>query len=183
MFLSIRAKKIDQINEIVKGSPKPKHQINMTMKGPSRKQVIFLMSSNNRNRFMKNTAIHIANLNRNLNNMKSEVLVNVICSDLAGITIITNKVSQVSNLTTIEKYIKNLENIDSSQVDTLRLPQSKSYLKIINLPYFPNGNLQDCLNASDVETIIKQNYIFNNVTLASKPRVIKVLPKLDMAII
>ena len=183
MFLSIRAKKIDQINEIIKGSPKPKHQINMTTKGPSCKQVIFLMSSDNRDRFMKNTAIHVANLNRNLNNMKSEVLMDVICPDPAGITIVTNKISQTSNLTTIEKYVKNLENIDSSQVDTPCLPQSKSYLKIINLPYFPNGNLQDCLNAFDVKTIIKQNHIFNNVTLASKPRVIKFLPKLYIAII
>ena len=118
-----------------------------------------------------------------MNNVKSEVSVDVICLDLAGITIVTNKVSQVSNLTIIEKYVKNSENIDSSQVDTPCLPQSKSYLKIIDIPYFPNGNLQDHLNTSDVETIIKQNHIFNNVTLASKPRVIKVSPKSDMAIV
>ena len=183
MFLSIGAKKIDQINEIIKGSPKPKHQINMTTKGPSRKQVIFPMSSDNRDKFMKNSAIHVANLNRNLKNTKSEVSVDFIRSDPAGITIVTNKVSQASDLTTIEKYVKNSENIDSSQVNMPRLPQSKSYLKIIGIPYFPNGNLQDHLNASDVETIIKQNHIFNNVTLASKPRVIKVSPKLDMAIV
>ena len=183
MFLSIGAKKIDQINEIVKGSPKPKHQINMTTKGPSRKQVIFPMSSDNRDKFMKNSAIHVANLNRNLKNTKSEVSVDFIRSDPAGITIVTNKVSQASDLTTIEKYVKNSENIDSSQVNMPRLPQSKSYLKIIGIPYFPNGNLQDHLNASDIKTIIKQNHIFNNVTLASKPRVIKVSPKLDMAIV
>jgi len=63
------------------------------------------------------------------------------------------------------------------------LPQSKSFLKIIDIPYFPNGNLQEHLNSLDVENIIKQNHIFNNVTLASKPRVIKVSPKSDMAII
>ena len=183
MFLSIGAKKIDQINEIIKGSPKPKHQINMTTKGPSRKQVIFPMSSDNRDKFMKNSAIHIANLNRNLKNTKSEVSVDFIHSDLAGITIVTNKVSQVSDLTTIEKYIKNLENINSSQVDIPCLLQSKSYLKIIGIPYFPNGSLQDCLNVSDVKTIFKQNHIFNNITLASKPRVIEVLPKSDMAIV
>ena len=183
MFPSIGAKKIDQINEIVKESPKPKHQINITTKGPSCKQVIFPMSSDNRDKFMKNSAIHIANLNRDLNNAKSEVLVDVIYPDPASITIVTNKVSQASNLTIIEKYVKNLENIDSSQVDTPCLPQSKSYLKIIGIPYFPNGNLQDHLNASDIKTIIKQNHIFNNVTLASKPRVIKVSPKLDMAIV
>ena len=183
MFPSIGAKKIDQINEIIKGSSKPKHQINMTTKGPLRKQVIFPMSSDNRDRFMKNSAIYIANLNRNLNNMKSKVSVNVICPDPASITIVTNKVSQASDLTIIKKYVKNSENIDLSQVDTPHLPQSKSYLKIIGISYFPNGNLQDHLNISDVETIIKQNHIFNNITLASKLRVIKVSPKSDIAIV
>ena len=132
---------------------------------------------------MKNSAIHIANLNRNLKNTKSEVSVDFICSDPAGITIVTNMVSQMSNLTTIKNYIKNSESINSSQVDIPCLPQSKSYLKIIGIPYFPNGNLQEYLNSSDIENIIKQNHIFNNITLASKPRVIKVSPKLDMAIV
>ena len=183
MFLSIGAKKIDQINKIIKRSPKPKCQINMTTKGPLCKQVIFPISSDNRNKFMKNSAIHIANLNRNLKNTKSEVSVDFICSDPAGITIVTNMVSQASNLTTIKNYIKNSESINSSQVDIPCLPQSKSYLKIIRIPYFPNGNLQEHLNFSDIENIIKQNHIFNNVALASKLRVIKVSPKLDMAIV
>jgi len=34
-----------------------------------------------------------------------------------------------------------------------------------------------------VETIIKNNHIFNNIAITSKPRVIKILPKSDMAII
>jgi len=141
------------------------------------------MSSNNMVKFMKNSFIHVANINRNLKNTKSEVAVDFIRVDLVGITIVTNKVSQASDLTTIESYVKNLESIDSSQVDMPRLPQSKSYLKIIGIPYFPNGNIQDHLNSSDIENIIKQNYIFNNITLMSKQRVIKVSPKLNMAII
>ena len=122
MFLAIGARKIDQINEIVKGSPKPKWQINTTTKRPSHKQVIFLIGSDNRDKFMKNSSIHIANLNRNLRNSKSEVSVDFIHSDLVDITIITNKVSQMSDLITIENYIKNLESIDSSQVDMPYLP-------------------------------------------------------------
>jgi len=97
--------------------------------------------------------------------------------------IITNKVSQASDLITIENYVKNSESIDSSQIDMPRLSQSKSYLKIIGIPYFSNRNLQDCLNSSDIENIIKHNYIFNNVTLVSKLRVIKVSPKSDITII
>jgi len=37
--------------------------------------------------------------------------------------------------------------------------------------------------SKDVEDIIKQNQIFNNIVLTSKPHVIKVLSKLDMAIV
>ena len=122
MFPAIGARKIDQINKIIKGSTKPKWQINMTTKGPLYKQVIFPMDSDNRDKFMKNSSIHVANLNRNLRNSKSEVSVDFIHSDLVDITIITNKVSQMSDLITIENYIKNLESIDSSQVDMPYLP-------------------------------------------------------------
>jgi len=103
--------------------------------------------------------------------------------DPLGVTVVTNKVSLPSDLLIIEKYVKNSENIDSSQVDSPHLPQSKSYLKIIGIPYYPHGNLQDWLSSSNVETVIKQNQIFDNVTLTSKPRVIKASPKLDIAII
>ena len=182
-FPSIGAKKIDQINEIVKGPSKPKPHIQITTKEPSRKQVIIPMGNENNVKFMKNSLIYVTNINRNLRNVKSEVLVNFIHSNPLEVTIITNKVLLPSDLLIIEKYVKNSENINSSQVDSPCLPQSKSYLKIIGLPYFPHGNLTDCLTSSDVELVIKQNHIFDNIMLASKPKVIKVFPKLDMAII
>ena len=37
--------------------------------------------------------------------------------------------------------------------------------------------------SNDIEVIIKQNQIFNNIILASKPHVIKVLLKSDMSIV
>jgi len=100
-----------------------------------------------------------------------------------GITVVTNKVSLPSDLLIIKNYVKNLENIDSFQVDTPRLLQSKFYLKIIDIHYYSHGNMQDRLLSQDIELVIKQNQIFDNVTLASKPRVIKASPKSDMAII
>ena len=117
-FPSIGVKKINQITNIVNGSFKPKSRIQMTTKGPSRKQVIIPMGNDNIIKFMKNSLIYITNLNRNLWNAKSEVLVDFICSDPLGITVVTNKVSLPSDLLIIENYVKNLKNIDSSQVDT-----------------------------------------------------------------
>jgi len=65
-FLALNAKKIDQINNIVKENLKPKPQIQITTKGSSRKQVIVLISTENNNNFMKNSALHVSSINKQL---------------------------------------------------------------------------------------------------------------------
>jgi len=97
-FLALNMKEINQVNNIVKGNPKPKLCIQMTTKGPSRKQIIVPMSIDNNNSFMKNLATHVMNINKLLRNAKSEILVDYIHSDPLGISIVTNKVSLQSDL-------------------------------------------------------------------------------------
>ena len=116
-LLALNVKKINQINNIVKGNPKPKLQIQMTTKGPSRKQIIVPMSKENNSNFMKNSALHVAYINRQLRNAKSKVLVNYIQSDPLGITVITSKVFQQSDLLIIDQYIKNSNDINALQVE------------------------------------------------------------------
>ena len=112
-FPSIGVKKIDQINNIVKGASKPKPYIQMTTKSSLRKHVIIPIGNDNITRFMKNSSVHITNINRTLRNVKSEVLVDFVCSDLLDITVVTNKVSLQSDLQIIEQYVKNSNNIDA----------------------------------------------------------------------
>jgi len=88
-FPALNAKKIDQVNNIIKGNPK---SIQMTTKGPLRKQVIIPMSKDNINAFMKNSSLHTANINSQLRNAKSEVPTDYIRADPLGITIVTSKV-------------------------------------------------------------------------------------------
>jgi len=68
--------------------------------------------------------VYIANINRLLKDIKSEVLVDFIQSDNKGIIVITNKIAAMSDLNVVEKYMKNLNNIDSSNVMSPKLPQS-----------------------------------------------------------
>ena len=56
------------------------------------------MSSENIMKFMKNSSLHVANINRSLRNAKSEVLANFIQSDPLGIIVVTNKVALQSDL-------------------------------------------------------------------------------------
>jgi len=110
-------------------------------------------------------------------------LVNFIRSEQSGIMVVTNKVVSPSDLLIIKNYIKNVKCIDTSGVNVLHLLQSKFYLKIIGIPYYPYNNSQVCLLPGDVKKIIKQNQIFDNIILTSKLWVIKVSPKLDMSIV
>ena len=183
VFPSLNANKIDQVSNIIKGQLNPKPRIRMTTKGPSRKHIIIPMSSETTSAFMKNSSLNVAKINRELSSAKSDILVDYIRLDNCGITIVINKVAQQSDLSIIDHYVKNNNSINAIQVEDSRLPKSKSYLKITRIPFYPHSNSQEKLLSSDVETILKQNHIFNNISLASKPRVIKVLPKSDMAIV
>ena len=155
----------------------------MMTKGPSRKQVIIPMTRENISSFIKSSSLHIANLNRLLHNAKSEVLTDYIRADTLGITIVTSKVTQQSDIAIINNYVKSLNDINTLQVDEPHLPKSKFYLKIIGILFFLHANSQERLTLNNIKTVLKQNHIFDNISLASKPRVIKVSPKSDMSIV
>ena len=137
------------------------------------------MNSKNIKKLINKSSSHVSNLNKTFKNIKSEFMVNFIWLDSMDIMIVTNKVTSASDLQTIENYIKTTNHINLTRVEVFYLPQFKFYLKIINISYY-----QENLSSPNiVEDIIKQNHIFNNVALASKPCVIKVSPKLDIAIV
>jgi len=138
-FPVLNASQINRVNNIVKENPKPKLRIQMTMKGSSRKQIIVPMSRDNSVTFLKNLSAHVSNLNRLFRNTKTEVMVDFIRLDPIRLVIATNKVVVQSDLQIIHQYIKKSDNINELQVEEPCLPQSKSYLKITGIPYFPNG--------------------------------------------
>ena len=62
-----------------------------------------------------------------------------------------------------------------------RLPQSKSYLKITGLPYLQSDSNK--ITSENVVEFMKHIDLFEDISLAAKPRVIKASPKSDMSII
>lgn len=63
------------------------------------------------------------------------MVVNFIRQDNKDAIVTTNKVAAISNLNIVKKYMKNLNNVNSSDVMNPKLPQSKSYLKILGILY------------------------------------------------
>ena len=92
----------------------------MITKESLRKQVIIFMNSNNAERIMVKFNIHIFNINRLLKGIKSDVLANSMHSDNKDIIITTNNIAAFLDLNIIEKYIKEVNGINASDIISLR---------------------------------------------------------------
>jgi len=108
-FPKLAPSKIIKIHNITQGiNHKACPKLNMTTKGPSRKQVIIPMSQDNSNIVTSCADEHIFNINRLLKSTKSNVIADFIQSDGTGIIITTNQVALASDMNIMENYIKRI---------------------------------------------------------------------------
>jgi len=147
-----------------------KLKINMTTKGPSRKQIIVPMDNDNKSKFMTLLIMYIINLNSVLKNIKSDVIADFICIEQYSIIITTNKVTSPLDLQWFWWYRNTL----SSTIEILF--ENDGY-------FLPYKNINTPINSGIIETILKNNHIFNNVLIASGLYIVKILPKSNVAIV
>ena len=172
-----KVRKVSKISNSGESNKKPK--INMTTREPSRKEVIILMANHIAELIVNSAHIYITNVNKCLKNSKSDIVMDFIQSTNNEIIITTNKPANNLNLSTIEKYLKSIQNINSNSIKSLCLPKSKSYMKIIGLPYKLDQNI---ISSDYIKSVLKETHLFNSVVLVSKPYVIKASPKSDIAV-
>jgi len=157
-----------------------KPKINMTTRRQSRREVIIPMTKTNAELIVNSAHIHISNINKCLKNFKSDIFADFIRFNVNGIIITTNKPTSDLDLSTIEKYLKNVQNVNPDSIESPRLPKSKSYMKIIGLPYLSELGV---MSPDIIKGVLKDSHLFKDTTLASKPRVIKASPKSDKAVV
>lgn len=59
---------------------------------------------------------YVANINRLLKNIKSDIIADFIQVDNRELVIITNKIAATSNFNTIEQYIENVDVVNSNEI-------------------------------------------------------------------
>ena len=166
-FPSLSASKVGKMMKAMNGSDgKKKSSINMITRGLSRKQVIVPIVKSNAELIVQSAHQHIANINNCLRNIKSNVIADFLQVSNDGVNITMSKPASSSDLTTIEKHIKSINNITSDLIESPRLPKSKSYLKIIGLPHSIDNNI---ITPNFIKGILKKTHLFKDVLLASKP--------------
>jgi len=77
-YLNLLTKKIENIHRIINDISKSKPCIKMITKSLSQKQIIVPMGKDNITKFMTSSSIYVANLNRSLKNIKSNVMANYV---------------------------------------------------------------------------------------------------------
>lgn len=117
-FPYLSSKKIEDIYKTINETGKLKPHINMTTKGPSCKQIIVPMDSENINKFMTFFSEHVANLNHTLKGIRSDIFIYFIHFNYCGLIVISNKVTFSSDLNVVENYIKNINFVDSNNVQS-----------------------------------------------------------------
>ena len=94
----------------------------------------------------------------------------------------TNFVASTAELEVIKQWLKKVAGLAASTVVEPHLPQSKSFLKILGVPYWGNNSSLPITQAQ-VESVIANTPIFEGVVLASRPRIMKASPSSDMSVI
>ena len=181
VFSSLSA---DEVGKMLKaknssgGLKKPK--INMMTKEQSRREVIIPMTKTNAELIINSAHIHTSNINKYLKNSKSDTFADFIQLNVNGIIITTNKPASNLDLSTIEKYLKSIQNVNLDSIESPHLPKSKSYMKIIGLPYSSELGV---MSPDIIKGVLKNSHLFKDATLTSKPCIIKASPKLDKAVV
>jgi len=176
-FLTSSFKKIVEVSNVLNKSSMVKLKIKMTTKEPSRKQIIIPMNLNNFNIIESNTSFYINGINKHLKDANSNNLADFIHIDKVGIIVTTRFTISEQDIRTFEKIIKNSEKINKDFVKSPCLHQSKSYLKILGLPYFAK-NMNKLITSQIVKEVLKKSHIFKDIKFSSKPQVIKASPNL-----
>ena len=100
-----------------------KSKINMITRGQSKREVIIPMIKTNAELIINSAHIHISNINKCLKNSKSNIFADFIRFNANRIIITTNKPASDLNLSTIEKYLKNVQNVNPDSIESPCLPK------------------------------------------------------------
>lgn len=183
-FLKLSTKKVIEINDIFNnnktGLVKPR--INITTKEPLRKQVIIPWAQITLRLFGNFANMYITNINRYLKEVLLDTIANFIWVESKDIIITTNKIVSVPDMSVIEKYLKENDNINLDYIASPYLLKYKSYLMILGLLYIvEKTNLS--ITSELIEEVIKEFYIFNDIVLILRSQFMKTSPKYDMAVV
>jgi len=107
----------------------------MTTHGPTRCQVLIPLDTSTAEVVVANAATAVESCNKGLVEAHSKLRVESVHKAWDGISMSTNFVASTAELEVIKQWLKKVTGLATSTVVKPCLPQSKSFLKILGVPY------------------------------------------------
>jgi len=107
----------------------------ITTHRPTRRQVLIPLNTPTAEVVVANAATTVESSNRGLVEAHSKLRVESVCKPWDGISMSTNFVVLAAELEIIKQWLKKVAGLAASTVVEPCLPQSKSFLKILGIPY------------------------------------------------
>jgi len=111
----------------------------MTTHGPTRRQVLIPLNTPTAEVVVANAAIAVESCNKGLVEAHSKLRVESVHKAWDEISMSTNFVASAAELEVIKQWLKKVAGLTASAMVEPCLPQSKSFLKILGIPYWSNN--------------------------------------------
>ena len=131
---------------------------------------------------MVNAASAVESCNKGLVSVHSKLRVEPVYKAWDSMSISTNSVAFAAELEVIKQWLKKTAGLGEITEVEPRLPQSKSFLKVLGIPYWDSKSSLP-ITPAQVAEALSSSPLFEGVTLASMPCIMKASPSSDMSII
>ena len=131
---------------------------------------------------MANVASAVESCNKGLVSARSKLRVESVHKAWDSVSMSTNSVVSVAELEVIKQWLKKTAGLGEVTEVEPRLPQSKSFLKVLGVPYW-DSKTSLSVTPVQVAEALSSSPLFEGVTLASMPRIMKASPSSDMSVI
>jgi len=155
--------------------------LKMTTQEPTRCQVVPLDSAA-AELIVANAASAVQSCNKGLVSARSKLRVESVHKAWDGVSMSTNSIASAAELEVIKQWLKKTAGLGESTEVEPRLPQSKSFLRVLGVPYWDSKTSLPVTSAQVAEAL-SSSPLFKGVTLVSMPRIMKASPSSDMSVI
>ena len=154
----------------------------MTTQRPTRHQVLIPLALAAAETVVANAVSTVESYNKGLVSAHSKLRVESVHKAWDGVSISTNSVASAAELEVIRQWLKKTAGLGEVAEIEPRLPQSKSFLKVLCVPYW-DSKTSFPITPIQVAEVLSSSPLFEGITLASMPCIMKASPSSDMSVI
>ena len=131
---------------------------------------------------MTNAALAVEFCNKSLVEASSKLGIEYVCKTQDSVSMSTNSVTLAAELEVIKQQLKKTASLSETTEIESYLPQSKSFLKVLDISY-QNSNTSLPITLAQVGAALFSFPLFENITLVFLSCIIKVSPSSNISVI